>query len=120
MSTGVKVRFCQTYFAAQLRPTGPPNIAIGQAVRYFSFYSCAALKVLSLTIELSKIKYVLFIFLPVQYRIATGRAKENSFLNFLQVIWVKKRSPIKKVYFIIKKPQKSADFSQKTRFLILR
>ena len=56
--------------------------------------------------------YFLFFF-PSNTELQQEEPKENSFLNFLQVLWVKKTISNKKVYFIIKKPQKSADFSQK-------
>lgn len=58
--------------------------------------------------------YFLFFF-PSNIELQQEEPKENSFLNFLQVIWVKNTISNKKVYFIIKKPQKSADFSQKNK-----
>lgn len=57
--------------------------------------------------------YFLFFF-PINTELQQEEPKENSFLNFLQVIWVKNTISNKKVYFIIKKPQKSAYFSQKS------
>ena len=56
--------------------------------------------------------YFLFFF-PSNTELQQEAPKENSFLNFLQVLWVKKTISNKKVYFIIKKSQKSANFSQK-------
>lgn len=59
--------------------------------------------------------YFLFFF-PPNTELQQEEPKENSFLNFLQVLWVKITISNKKVYFIIKKSQKSADFSPKNEF----
>lgn len=95
---------------------------ISKSVRRFDVFTFAIVplwKSYRLQQNFQKIKYVLFIFLPPNTELQQEEPKENSFLNFLQVLWVKKTISNKKVYFIIKKSQKSADFFKKTRFLIL-
>lgn len=93
---------------------------ISQSVRRFDIFTFAIVplwKSYRLKKNFQKSNMYFLFFFPSNTELQQEEPKENSFLSFLQVLWVKKTISNKKVYFIIKKSQKSADFSPKNEIL---